>query len=43
MYYGITKKSPQYGFLVGSDMVTVPGKEYLPTCDDMAKLRSGGK
>lgn len=43
MYYGITKKSPQYGFLVGSDTVIVSGKDYLPTCDDMAKLRVGGK
>jgi branched-chain amino acid transport system substrate-binding protein len=43
MYYGITKKSAQYGFLVGSDMVAVPGKEYLPTCNDMAKLRAVGK
>ena len=43
MYYGITKKSAQYGFIVGSDMVTVPGKEYLSTCEDMAKLRDGGK
>ena len=43
MYYGITKKSAQYGLLVGSDMVAVPGKEYLPTCNDMAKLRAVGK
>ena len=41
MYYGTTKKSENQGFLIGSDMVTLPGKDYLPTCGDMAKLRAG--
>lgn len=41
MYYGVTKKSPRDGFLIGTGMVTVPGKDYLPTCEDMSKLRGG--
>jgi branched-chain amino acid transport system substrate-binding protein len=39
MYYGVTKKVPGYDFLLGSDMVTVPGKDYLPSCEEIAKLR----
>ena len=39
LYYGVTKKAPGYDFLIGSDMVTVPGKDYLPSCSDMMKLR----
>ncbi len=39
MYYGVTKKVPGYDFLLGSDFVTIPGKDYLPSCDEIAKLR----
>jgi branched-chain amino acid transport system substrate-binding protein len=39
MYYGVTKKSSNHGFLIGTDMVTVSGKDYLSTCEDMSKLR----
>ncbi len=39
MYYGVTKKVPGYDFLIGADIVTIPGKDYLPTCDEMLKLR----
>jgi branched-chain amino acid transport system substrate-binding protein len=39
MYYGVTKKVPGYDFLLGSDMITVPGKDYLPSCEEMLKLR----
>ena len=39
MYYGVTKKVPGYDFLIGSDIVTVPGKDYLPSCEEMMKLR----
>jgi branched-chain amino acid transport system substrate-binding protein len=42
MYYGITKKVAGYDFLIGSDMTTVPGKNYLPTCDEMVKMRTAG-
>ena len=30
MYYGVTKKTKSYPFLVGSDFLTVAGKDYLP-------------
>ena len=39
MYYGVTKKVPGYDFLIGTSIVTIPGKDYLPTCDEMMKLR----
>ncbi len=39
MYYGVTKKVAGYDFLIGSDMITIAGKDYLPACDEMMKLR----
>jgi branched-chain amino acid transport system substrate-binding protein len=39
LYYGVTKKVAGYDFLIGSDMITVPGKDYLPSCEEMLKLR----
>jgi branched-chain amino acid transport system substrate-binding protein len=39
MFFGVTKKSPQYEFLVGSDLVSIPGKEYLPSCEEILKER----
>jgi branched-chain amino acid transport system substrate-binding protein len=40
MYYGTTKKVAGYDFLIGSDMTSIPGKSYLPTCEEMAKMRA---
>lgn len=39
MFFGVTKKSPQYDYLIGGDLVTIPGKDYLPTCDEILKVR----
>jgi branched-chain amino acid transport system substrate-binding protein len=39
MFFGVTKKSPQYEYLVATDTVTIPGKDYLPTCDEIMKVR----
>jgi branched-chain amino acid transport system substrate-binding protein len=39
MYYGITKKTAAYKFLIGSDMVTIPGRDYLPSCEDIRRQR----
>ncbi len=40
MFYGVTKKSPQYpDFLVATDLMTIEGKDYLPTCEEIAKVR----
>lgn len=40
MFFGVTKKSPQYDFLVAGDIVSVPGKEYMPSCAEVAKARA---
>jgi branched-chain amino acid transport system substrate-binding protein len=40
MFFGVTKKSAQYDFLVASDVVSVPGKEYMPSCAEIAKARA---
>jgi branched-chain amino acid transport system substrate-binding protein len=39
MFFGTTKKSPQYDYLIAGDPVTIPGKDYLPTCDEIMKVR----
>jgi branched-chain amino acid transport system substrate-binding protein len=39
MFSGVTRKSPQYDFLIAGDATTIPGKEYLPTCDEVMKVR----
>jgi branched-chain amino acid transport system substrate-binding protein len=39
MYLGDTKTVPQYNFLISSDIVALPGKEILPTCDEIMKAR----
>jgi branched-chain amino acid transport system substrate-binding protein len=39
MYYGVTKKVPGYDFLIGTAMVTIPGKDYLQSCEEIARLR----
>ena len=40
MFYGVTKKSPQYpDFLIASDLMTIAGKDYLPTCEEITKVR----
>ena len=41
MYFGVTKKTKAYPFLVGSDFVTISGKDYLPSCEEIMKLRGG--
>ncbi len=39
MFWGVTKKSPQYPFLIASDLVTIPAKDYMPTCEEIKALR----
>ena len=41
MFMGVTKKVPQYDFLISSDIVTLPGKDILPTCNEIKKIRGG--
>jgi len=40
IFLGVTKKLPQYDFAVSSDIVTLPGTEMLPTCEEIQKARS---
>jgi len=39
MFFGVTKKSPQYPFLTASDIVTVSPKDYMVPCEDVMVLR----
>ncbi len=39
MFLSVTKKSPDYPFLIGTDFVTVPGPESMPSIEDVKKAR----
>jgi branched-chain amino acid transport system substrate-binding protein len=39
MYWGVTKKSAEQSFLILSDLIAIPGKDYIPTCAEVQKLR----
>ena len=39
MYFGVTKKNPKFEFLTASDLQTIPGSDYVPSCEDVLKLR----
>ena len=39
MYLGVTKKVPQYDFLISSGIVTFTGKDVMPTCEEIKKAR----
>ncbi len=41
LFMGTLKKVPQYNFLISSDIVTLPGRDILPTCDEVKKIRGG--
>jgi len=41
MFLGVTKKVPQYDFLISSDIVTFSGKDIMPTCEEIKKVRGG--
>ena len=41
IFMGTLKKVPQYNFLISTDIVTLPGKEVLPTCEEIKKARGG--
>src|SRR5512146_2785083 len=40
IFFGVTKKSPKQEFLVASDIVSIPGKDYMPTCEEIRKERA---
>jgi len=39
MFMGATKKSPDYDFLIATDIVTIPGEEVMPAIEDIKKAR----
>lgn len=38
-YFGVTQKDPKYDFLVSGDTQIVSPKDYMPTCEEILKLR----
>jgi branched-chain amino acid transport system substrate-binding protein len=38
-YFGVTKKDTKYDFLVSGDTQIVPASSYMPTCEEVLKLR----
>ena len=38
-YWGVTKKDPKYDFLISGDIQVIAPKDYMPTCQDVLKLR----
>jgi len=39
IFFGMTKKQPQNDFLTATDIIAVPGKDVMPACADIQKLR----
>ena len=39
MFFGVTKKTPDHDYLIATDIVTIAGKDYLPSCDEIMKVR----
>ncbi len=39
MFMGVTKKVPQYPFLIASDIVTIPAKDVMPSIEEIKKAR----
>jgi len=40
MFMGVTQKVPDYEFLIGSDIVTIPGEEAIPDIEEIKAARS---
>ncbi len=41
MFMGVTKKVPEYDFLIASDIITLSGEEVMPSCEEILKARGG--
>jgi branched-chain amino acid transport system substrate-binding protein len=39
MYLGVTKKVPQYDFVISTDIITMTGAEVMPTCEQVRQAR----
>jgi branched-chain amino acid transport system substrate-binding protein len=40
IFMGVTKKVPQYDFLISTDIQTLSGEEVMPSCEEIKKARS---
>jgi len=40
MFLGETTRSPEYPFLIAKDIITIPGPECVPTCEEIMKARA---
>jgi branched-chain amino acid transport system substrate-binding protein len=41
MFMGVTKKVAEYPFLIGTEIITIPAKEVMPTIEEIKKARGG--
>jgi branched-chain amino acid transport system substrate-binding protein len=41
LFLGVTKKVPKYDFVISTDIITLPGKDIMPTCEEIKKVRGG--
>ena len=39
IFMGVTKKVPQYNFLISADIVTLSGRDVMPPCEEIRKAR----
>lgn len=39
IFFGVTKKSSKYDFLIAGDIVSIPPKDYMPKCEEVLKTR----
>lgn len=39
MYFGVTKKDPKYNFLTAGNIEVIEGKDYIPSCQEVLRLR----
>jgi len=40
MFMGTTQKSSGYDFLIAGDIVTISGKDVMPSIDEIKKMRN---
>lgn len=43
MFMGVTKKSPEYPFLIAADVTVIPGEQLMPSVEDIKKARAAHK
>ena len=41
IFLSLTKKVPEYDFLISTDFITLPGKDVMPTIEEIKKIRGG--